>query len=314
MLPVVADPIPSQIFVVDNFTFKQGTMSDLFIEIYNDPDENAELPIKYKMRRPAPYKVSDNFSTLLTAFGNFAGQRVVHAFGIDEEIDGQILRDFGFDQISARITFDLMDPVSNHELVFVREYDFIFSKKNENGNYYVLSLDYGSIVEVTPEMLVRPGIRLPFTEWDLLKFVDKYIFRQNVNEVSSILIKFPGEEDVLFELEGKGPDLVVRGNGAILDTPNFRSFYITALSLELIDYGNDVYENDDLLVLEMIITEHDGFECHYKFYFVEGNTSRSFYRLNGAGDFYVEYDRVLKLWADTNKMLSGEWIDRDARD
>lgn len=332
MYPIIAEQIPqNQIYFVDNFKFYKGSDSDLLVEIYNAPaPEDYAIPVNYQMRYPAPYLVDDNgYGTLLSAFVSFAGERVVYTFDMneeeaDEEAYQEVFRSFGFDEPSAKITFDLYESRKTgedangediYELFFDRDYNFIFSKKNENGNYYIMSFDYGSIVEITPAMLTPQGERLPFIEWDLLKFVNKSIFSQNIYDAETIRVKIPGEDDAVFELEGSSSDdFVVKGNGTILDIPTFRSYYYTMLTLVLIDYGRDIYETDDLLLLELIITNKDGFERDYKFYFVEGNTSRSFYRLNGSSDFYVEYDRVLKLKNDTERMLQNEFIDREAKE
>jgi hypothetical protein len=301
MLPIISENIrQNEILFATNFRFYKGR--DLFVEIYNAPlPPESNALVNYQMRHPAPYEVSDNYSSLMMAFTHFAGLRVVYAYSPDEEIGGEILIEYGFHEPAAIISFDLND----------RQYYFAFSKQNEDGNYYVLT-EFCSIVEITPEMLRRIDGGPPFIEWDILRFVDKPIFNQNINDVGSILVKVPGRPDALFELEGVGQELKVWGNGTEMDIPIFRAYYYSILSIELIDYQEDPVERDDLLLLEMTVTNRDGFVRDYKFYFVEGNTRRSFYRLNEGADFYVLRDKVLKLAADTELMLQNLPIERDA--
>ena len=308
MLPLIAIPIPqNETYLIDNFKFYKGR--DLMVDIYNAPiPEGSEALVNWQMRYPAPYDVSDRYSSLTMSFVYFAGERVVYAFGIDDEIDEDILTKFGFDEVSARITFDF------HE----KEYDFIFSKKNENGNYYVISMDFYSIVEISPEneRMKMQGELQPFVEWDLLKFVNKPIFGENINDVETIEIKVPGKGNAFFELEGVGQELEVKGNGVdLIVNGGFRDLYYSILSIDLEDYATEteIYEEKDPM-LEMIITTRDGLIRHYKFYFVEETTRRCYFSINGAGDFYVLRDKVLKLMNDTEKILQNLPIDREARE
>jgi hypothetical protein len=301
MLPIVSDPIPqNEILFATNFKFYKGF--DLMIEIYNAPvPEDSEALVNYQMTYPERYTVSDNYSSLMMAFTGFSGESVVYAYSPNEEISEEILIKYGFDELTARIIFEHNE----------REYYFVFSKPNEKGNYYVLT-EFCSIVEITPDMLRRTEAGQPFVEWDWLKFVGKSIFDQNINDVESISVKVPGKEDALFTLEGTGQDLIVKGTGQVLDVPTFRSYYYALLSIDMIDSETNAVEKEDLLLLELKVTNRNGVVRDYSFYFVENNTRRSYYRLNDRADFYVLRDKVLKLAADTEKMLQNEFIDRDA--
>jgi hypothetical protein len=310
MMPIISEPVgPMDMIFVTNFRFYKGR--DLFVAIYNDEiPYGSNAHVNYQMSYPVPYEVSmNNYGALLNGFTHFTGLRVVYAYSPEEDITDEILIEYGFHETVARISFDLHDDAGN----FRRDYYYAFSGQNEAGNYYVLT-DFFSIVEVTPEMLTRPGIPQPFIYWDLIRFVDRPIFDQNINDVESILIKVPGKPDALFELEGVGQELQVWGNGVELDvpTPYFRGFYYSVLSIDIIDYQEDPVERDDLILLEMTVTNRNGVVRHYTFYFVEGNTRRSVLRLNDRADFYVLHDKVRKLAADTELMLQNLPIDRDA--
>ncbi|MCL1794165.1 MAG: DUF4340 domain-containing protein [Oscillospiraceae bacterium] len=333
MLPIISEPVKqNEILYIDNFKFYKGY--DLMLEIYSAPiPEGSEALVNWQMIYPSPYIISDRYSTLLYAFTNFTGDRVVHAFSAEEIIElfyseeedeldeklADVLREFGFDEPSVRITFDFIAKNEYGEITNERNYYFVFSKPNERGNYYVLSLDFGSIIEISPEKLKFEGELQPFVEWDLLKFVNRGIFDQNINDVESMVVKIPGKEDAVFLFEGEGQDLKVTGNGKELivnkigNDDYFRGYYYAMLSIELLDYETDVYDDKEPLI-QLIVKNRDGFVRDFEFYFVEGQTRRSFYRLNGSGNFYVLRDKVLKLLNDTELVLQNLPIAKDARE
>jgi len=312
LLPAIVEPIRmNESYLIDNFRFYKGR--DLFVHIYEGPiPEDSEAFVNHVMGYPAPYMVSDNYSSLLNFITNIMGDRVVYALGInDEELPDEIITKYGFDEYTAKITFDFKD----------KNYYFVFSKPNEKGNYYVLT-EFYSIVEVPPEKLKIEGIPQPFLEWDILKFIDRPIFSYNINDVASIEIKVPGKNDAFFTIapdpnSDKERDRIVTGNGKdLIVDGGFRDFYYSILSIDLLDFialdsETDVYAQKEPM-LQMIITMNDGFIRDYKFYFVEENTRRCFYTINGSGDFYVLRDKVLKLMKDTDLILQNLPIDREA--
>jgi len=312
LLPVITEPIKMmESYLIDNFMFYKGR--DLFVNIYEGPiDPDGDVLINHIMAYPAPYMVSSNYDSLLSQITNIMGDRVVYAFGFDEELTDEIITEYGFDEYTAKITFDFQD----------KKYYLIFSKLNENGNYYVLT-DFFSIVEVSPDKLKLEGIPQPFIEWDILKFVDKTIFSYNINDVSSVVIKAPGKEDTYFTIapdpnSDKIRDRIVTGNGKdLIVDGGFRDFYYSILSIEMYDFiavDTEKYTNAEPM-LQMIITMTDGFESFvrdYKFYFVEENTRQCFYTINGTGDFYVLRDKVKKLITDTDLILQNLPIEREA--
>ena len=309
MMPIVAMTLKqNEIMFADNFNFYKG--NDLMVNIYQAPiPEGSDALLNNVMGYPAPYMVSFNHGNLLYFFASFVGERVVYAYDIlEEEISDEIWTEYGFDESVARISFE----------VDGREFYYIFSKQNEAGNYYVLS-EFGSIVEIAREKLILEGERRTFLEWDELKFVDRSIYSENINDIVSIEMKALGEIDDVFTVvrpDKTQRDLIVTtkdGTNITVDGV-FRSLYYTMLSVELQDYyegDKEVYKDKEPL-LEYVITTSDGVVRDYKFYFVDSNTRRCFVTLNGDGDFYVSRDRVLKLIEDIKLVLQNIPIDRDA--
>jgi hypothetical protein len=317
LAPVVCRPVNNinDVMFIDNFRFFRG--QDLLVEIYNaDIPEGSNKLVDPQMRYPAPYAVSDNYNHIRqTLVLNLLGERVVYAFGVDtfnleddefDEYFDEIFERFGFVDYSVKITFDFEDG----------EYFILFSEMNEDGNYYVFSHDFNTIVEISPE-------EVPFVEWDLLRFIDRAIFMENIDDVEMITVKSPGAEDVVFTLEGSGQELQItaeRGGGGsgtggtsrvLEDVRNFRQFYIAMLSMDMWEYEEDTSSGGEPMC-ELIINMRNGEVYDFKFYFVPTNTRRCFFTLNGSGQFYVMRDRVLKLINDTAIVFYDEPVDGNA--
>ena len=314
LAPVICRPMNTitETIYIDNFRFYSGR--ELIVDIYNaEIPEDSNMLVNRQMRYPVlydvAYEVSDNYNNILTAIlSNLQGERVVHAFGIDdEEFDEEILEKHGMFDYSCRITFDFIDPNNPQNS---RDYYLLFSQINEDGNYYVYSDDFRTIIEISAD-------EVPFAVWDdVLKFIDRAIFMRNIDEVESITVKSPGQSDILFTLEGLGRDLIVKGGEAggdlnIIDTQNFRQFYKVILTVDLWEYEEDTsYDAEPFC--ELIINMRKGDTHEYKFYFVPTATRRSFFTHNGGGQFYVMRDMVLKLMNDAVLALNDEPIDSDA--
>ncbi|GHU37563.1 hypothetical protein FACS1894105_09910 [Clostridia bacterium] len=299
MLPIVAEPIPQNEYIfIDNFKMWKG--GEQFLEIYNAPiPAGSEVLVNHQMTFPAPYTVSDKYTEATSAFVNLTGIRVVDTFTPEEDETGltdEMLVKYGFDQMSCKVSF-----THNN-----KEFLFYFSKLNEAGNYYVVSMDFMSIVEISPETV-------PFVSWDLLKFIEKPIFSQNINDVAEIAIKYPegsGRENVTFSLVGTGQTIEIRGNGKLLETQNFRQYYKAILSINLFDYETWRPAESDTPMVTMTITMDSGYVYDYVFYFAA--TRRGFFNFNGSGEFYTQRERVLKLMTDTDLVLRNEPVDADS--
>ena len=311
LTPLVTRPMGmTDIIFLDNFRFYRD--NQLFLHIYNaEIPEYSDALVNRYMAYPAPYDVSDNFNALLTTLlSGLRGERVVYAFGIDylmlgeydeyDDIFLEVFERFGLMPPASRIMFETQDG---------EQYDLLFSAPNEDGNYYVFDMHFQTIVEVTPEALSVEHIHAPLTEWELRRFIDRAIFMRNINDVADIEVRSPGQH-VRFELEGLNQDLIVRGGNVgeelqVIYTPYFRQWYIGTLMIELWEEEPDPRVEGSAPIAELEITMRNGRVYHFAFYFVPTNTRRSFFTLNGSGEFYVMHDRVRKLINDTDLVLAG---------
>lgn len=305
LLPYVTIPIAqNEYFYIDKFQyFRDG---ELFFQVDQGVPEDGAI-IKYEMMHPAPYKPSsENYDSVLRTFISFIGESVV-----ETDINEETLKKYGIDKMSHRLKFDYKGT----------EYDVIFSAKNENGKYYVLSQQFGSIVEVNPYNENDPSY-MQFLEWGLIKFVDKPIFSKNINDVASITMEYTDESTgkarkSVYVLEGEGADdvFVIKATDAAkgmtdkkLDTKKFRQFYKSILYVEI--------QNEEVMpagvdpMLTMTIKMDKGQVYKYDFYFT--STRRCFFTVNGEGNFFILREKVLKLIKDNDLALADLDIIADA--
>ena len=189
--------------------------------------------------------------------------------------------------------------------------NIIFSEKNKAGNYYAYSPIFDLITEVE-------GAKADWLDWGLIDWIERPLFQMNISAVDSIEL-VSGETKYKFTLESDENGLKsvreeYRGRD-VENIDNFKKFYQTILMTSLQDYVNQTEEELASLVeggeyLSMNITLTDGSVKEYKFYPYE--TRRSYYTVNGKGDFYILRDRMVKLLDDAQKVMTGEQIYPDA--
>lgn len=282
--PYISTPISqNEYFQITNFKLYKNR--ELFVEIINDElPEDSDALVNYKMLQPARYELNtDNYDTILRTFISFVGDSVA-----DTEISDETLEKYGFaDENAYRISFDFQD----------KTYNFLISPLNENGNHYITAVDFGAIVEISPD-------KLPFLQWDIMKYVSPTLFSMNINDVAAISVEADGVKDE-FVIEGTGQELTVTSGGKALDVPNFRQYYKSLLYLTLQDYSERPAQGETPFCTLKVTTDA-GEELVYDFYFL--TTRKCFYTVNGEGEFYVIRDSVLKLISDTKKVLAGEQV------
>ena len=101
----------------------------------------------------------------------------------------------------------------------------------------------------------------------------------------------------------------------VADIDNFRKFYQTILMTEVQDHATLTSEQiseleADGAYLTLTVIMENGEKSVRKFYPYE--TRRSFYTIDGKGDFYILRDRMVKIVDDAQRALDGITIYPDA--
>lgn len=296
--PTLAIPVGSgDYYLITNFAIKKD--GDLFIALeYLDEDARpAGSTSVHRFLYPTEYTPSDtNYLNVFSKFTDYTGiSTLVYLPDMDD------MKAYGLDTPKYDLYFEYKGIPQN----------IIFSEKNADGNYYAYSPIFDIITEVE-------GANADWLEWGLIDWIERPIFQMNITSVDKIELKCDGAE-YIFKLESNDDGLTsvsetITGT-EIRDTDNFKKFYQTILMTNMQDYVDLTEEKLDDLVnggeyMTLKITMVDDTVKEYKFYPYE--TRRSYYTVNGTGDFYILRDRMAKIRDDAAKVLTGEAIVPDA--
>lgn len=293
--PLIAPPIAQEKrYGIE--TIKLVRNGELFLELQKSEEDSSVddgTAISHVMTYPGGYSASQIVTdSILTKLVSFVGTSVVEHEIPVEDME-EILTRYGLINPSAELIYTLEG----------KEYRILFGSKTEDGSaYYVLNLSQQTICTVA-------AADIPFMEYDLIKFIDDYIFQMDINNVKSIKVttKQHSEE---FELSGEKADLVVtrKSNGEVVDTRNFRQFYIDVLLVNLEDYADAPAEPNE--ILSYVIETRSGKKHEYRFY--DLSTRKVFFTVGGVGQFYANRDTVEKVINNFDKLLKGEEVVSEA--
>ncbi len=298
--PILTLPMQqNDYFMIKKFTLMRGTEIALQVTYLDEAEQKAAASTTaYKMLAPGNYAVnSTNYLTALETMMSFTGSATLAYAPTDEQLEEYGITETAF---SIHYTYQGIDQ------------SVVFSKKNENGNYYAYSLLFDLIAEVD-------GKKLEWLEWDNLKWVDYPIFMMNINDIKTFGFEI-GEDKFTFDVDGidSGLTVVERNTGYKPDVSNFRKLYRVLLMTHMQNY---VSEDLDQTALDKLVTENKpyltltvetraGQVTEFKFY--PYNSRRVYYTVNGEGEFYVLRDQTNKLISDAKKVMAGDTVDPDA--
>ncbi len=332
IVPMLCPPIPQEkMYTVDNI--KLVTDGELKVNLVLAPKDsvNSEDGVAFShiMTYPGGYTVSQaEVDNIVLKLSNFQGTKVEEGdlFGIyssSNEKPDEETADSAEDTVSEEAPtetetaaeteelseedkklkatlekYGMINP--SHEIHYTldgKNYRVIFGKKTpDESAYYAMNMSQMTICSV-------PCEEVAFLDYELIDFVDEYIFQMNIDNLSTIEVKTKKAHEV-FSLSGKGSELVVTktSDGNVVDTKTFRQFYIDVLLVTMTGSA-DVYDTNNE-VLAYIFTTRDGRKYEYRFYDI--STTKVYYTVNGVGEFYVNRDSVNKVINNFNMLLAGE--------
>lgn len=267
------------IMKLSGFTGTEVVTSDLF-GVYSDFSDETEENVK----TPETAENGDDASS--------EGTSATENVSTEELSDNdarlkKMLENYGFVNPSREIHYTLDG----------KEYKIVFGGKTPDGNsYYALNMTQMTICSV-------PCADVAFIDYELIDFVDEYIFQMNIDNLKSIEVATRKSSET-FLLEGKAQELTVTkaSDGERVDTKTFRQFYIDVLLVTMTGKADSV--NTENEVLSYTFTTRDGRTFEYKFYDI--STTKVFYTVDGNGEFYVNRDSVNKVIGDFEMLLDGE--------
>ena len=169
-----------------------------------------------------------------------------------------------------------------------------------------------------------------FLEYELIKWIDPYLFQEYINLVDTISVSADGVSANFkithIPIEGatdeKNEKISVNANGAGLSekaSENFRQYYKNLLAIAVVDYcKNDEYCPLTQEELEKLAKDTEKAYLTFSYKTLAGKTETfRFYRysnrhslatIDGVGEFYVPTDQIDKIKNDTLRILSGEEV------
>ncbi len=290
--PVIAPGIASEDrYNIDNLKIvKDG---ELFVSFEKTNDETALAgdgsAISHQMTYPTGYSVAQEvIDAILLKLSSFVGSGVVEVEVTEDELV-EVVEKYGF----AKPSFEILYTYDG------KDYRVILGKKTDDGAaFYALNPTQQTVCTV-------PVADVAFLEYDLIKYIDKFIFQMNINSVETVEVRTRMQSET-FTLTGEKDTLAVKrkSTGEVLDTKNFRQFYIDILLVSLEDYAENPAEPRE--VLAYTITTKGGTKYDYRFY--DLSTRRVFFTVNGVGQFYVNRDSVDRIVSNFDKLLRGEEV------
>lgn len=218
--------------------------------------------------------------------------------------------------------YGLLDPAYTISFVYKeKQYVVFISEKLEDGGYYATSNFNPTVISHVE------GETFEFLENDLFKWISPYVFGHYITQIQNITSQY-GDGEVSFDLEHFDNE---SGNGGLRlhclsgrdfsseeELLNFRMFYRSLISVEMIDYTPLSKAEREAL------TSDESNRMYYftfttlagkttKIEFWPYTTRRCLVTLDGEGEFYVLIDRVEKLISDTEKLMTGVTIDSFAK-
>ncbi len=293
--PILALRVPeNDRYSVDNIRLaRDGELVCSFARTNGEDKDETGAAISHVMTYPTGYNANQAvLDDILAKLVTFVGDKVIDCSVTTEELDA-VIADYGFASPS-------------HELLYEYggvERRVIFGKETEDGSgYYVLNTAQHMLCTVPKESV-------DFIDFDILKFIDSYIFQMSIDSVESVKLSTRMHSET-FRLSGEKKELAVtrETTGEKVDTYSFRQTFIDILLVNLDDYAEAPEEPVE--VLSYTITTRGGNTYEYKFY--DLTTRKLFFTVNGVGQFCVGRDEVDKVVADLELLLRGEKVVSEA--
>lgn len=293
-------------YVTDNFTvYKNGEML-MRLRLVDKKDQiNPDALAENIMDYPAAYYPdSTEYYDVIYSYMNLSAESC-YKLGADAED----MKAVGLDEPAHRITFDYKNV----------SYELCFSEQKD-GVYYVYSNLYPDVIGVCS------ADKFKYLEFKLIDWINEYIFRQYITNLSEIKIE-TADVSADFELMHSISDddrevLNVTANGEKFsagDCDNFRQYYKSLLAIAIVGYvEDDEFCTMSAEELAALTADRENAYMRFEYTTLNGKTTElCFYRystrhslmtVNGKGEFYVLTDVIKKIENDTVRVLNGETV------
>ena len=298
--PVVVKPIEEQQRnYIETFALVKNGQPFFACEIIPEEErKGVYINQLHKMTYPEVEFVLDtvNLYEMFGLVGGLSGTQVVE-YGVSKsENKAELLSQYGLDNTTADIGFTYG---GNSYVVSVGSL-----VADESSAYYYVYSEYQDTI------VLVPYANLAFLELELSDLYQSNVFQYSINEVEEVEVK-NGKNVYNFLLHGTGDSLSVseKNLSKQVDTPSFRQFYISLLSVSIGGYSSIEGASADNLKHELTFTVklRNGARLTYDFY--SESTTSCYMIVDGKGGFKTDRSRIEKIAKQAQMLVDGEIIE-----
>ena len=297
--PMLAFPVPQNAYhTIENFFLFKGEEPVIAIEAMTEETKRADgSVVLHKFLYPEQYVPNETeYLGVFSLFCDYKGRSVLKYNPTKEDLE-----EYGLDAPEFDLYFEYNTIPNN----------IIFSKKTNESTRYAYSPLFNVICELDAD-------KVAFLDYPLIEWIERPIMQVNIASITDIILESEkGNYHFTLEFEDGVLTTVREKNRfvTVADIANFRKFYQTILMTEVQDYAElDEAQISELeaggAYLTLTVVMENGEKTVRSFYPYE--TRRSYYTINGKGDFYVIRDRMVKIVDDAEKAINGITIYPDA--
>ncbi len=273
---------------------------EVVVEVERIPEEELKENDISTHRIVAPIPDAPNtdlLSLVFKSFVSFVGDTVAEYDMSQKSVEEytEIMRKYGFlteaeDGMRCRVRY-------THSGI---ETELYVSAADEEGNRYVYSPGFEIIARFDAADLV-------WCDYTLMEYSQPELFLRSISEIRSIAVTAPGISTVFTLSHGQtAAELSVNTENGAVNAQDFRQFYNQLLYLEKVEQYAPEEGFESTKSLTLVVTDTQGGVQTFTFYDVK--SLRSYYQVDGVGEFCVKRDYTKKLVEDVARLLAGESV------
>lgn len=241
----------------------------------------------YTMQSPSDYPVdSDKTTSVLTTLESLSASGVISLDVSDANLQKYGLKD-------PQYTFSATNKGSKMTLDFGTPYD-------DGGTTYL-----PLVLEGTPVIYKISSSSVTFYNYQLTDICSSLLFLKNIDTVKSVTVT-KGSESYAVNMTGTGDNLAGTCGSTKLLADNIRKFYEAFIGISF--EGAAEKPANGSIYAKVVVTYRDTSKAATTIEFISIDSRRSFWSIDGKGDFYVLNSSIDNLLAKTKELAAGKTL------
>lgn len=231
-------------------------------------------------------------------------------YALDSDKMTNVINDLESLSATGVLSLDVSDESLQKYGLKNPEYSFVVTNKGAKATF-----DFGTpfeedgtkyipvVLEGTPVIYKVAVSEVEFYNYKLGDLCSRLLYTEHIDTVESITVT-KGSESYTIKLSGEGNDLVGTYGSKKLETSNVRNFYqaLVGISFE----GEASKPAKANLYAKVVVTFKDKSKSPTTMEFYSIDSRKSFWSINGGGDFYVLNSSVDNLISKTKDLVAGK--------